>query len=248
MKKNIISAAIIVIGDEILSGRTKEANVAYLAKWLNNCGVQLVEARIILDDEATIIATVNELRPKFNHVFTTGGIGPTHDDITSASIAKAFDVPLVEDAEARALMLSFNPKDATPERMKMAYVPRGARLIKNSISRAPGFRIENVFVLAGIPSIMQVMLDDLDGVIEGAGKVLSKTVNAYVGESLIAADLGKVQNQYPETAIGSYPFYVDGVHGAAVVVRSTDEGMIDSAIKDIKAHLVKRNYRFDDGK
>ncbi len=246
MSKTTISAALIVIGDEILSGRTQDANLSYLAKWLNNCGVVLVEARVVLDDEATIISTVNELRAKHTYVFTTGGIGPTHDDITSLSIAKAFDVPLVEDAEARELMLSHNPNDVTPERMKMAQVPQGARLIKNSLSKAPGFQIENVFVMAGIPAIMQVMLDDLDGYIEGAGKVLSKTINAFVGESLLAADLGIVQNNFPDTAIGSYPFYRDGVHGAALVVRAVDEKMIDAALSEIKVRLAKRNYRIED--
>lgn len=246
MSKTVISAALIVIGDEILSGRTQDANLSYLAKWLNNCGVQLVEARVILDDEDTIANTVNQLRGYYNYVFTTGGIGPTHDDITSASIAKAFGVDLVENAEARALMLSYNPNDATPERMKMAHVPAGAKLIKNSISMAPGFQMENVFVLAGIPAIMQAMLGALDGEIEGAGKVISKTINAFVGESLLAADLGIVQESYPQTAIGSYPFYRNGVHGAALVVRSTDDDAINSAIDEIKVRLAKRNYRLED--
>ena len=247
MTKKRITAALIIIGDEILSGRTQDANLSYLAKWLNGCGVVLVETRVILDDEATIISTVNEMRQNFNYIFTTGGIGPTHDDITSLSIAKAFGVPLIEHPEAKELMLSHNPKDVTPERMKMAHVPQGATLIKNSISRAPGFQMENVFVMAGIPMIMQAMLDDLSGRVEGAGSVLSKTISAFAGESLLAADLGEVQKAYPDTAIGSYPFFRDGIHGAALVVRGLDVGTIDAAIDEIKARLSARGYKLVDG-
>ena len=252
MTKDSKHAALIIIGDEVLSGRTPDANLNYLAKWLNGQGIRLSEARVIPDIEATIIATVNEMRETFDYVFTTGGIGPTHDDITSASVAKAFDVGVVVDEEARRILEDNMRGPMNEARLKMAMVPEGAELIYNHVSAAPGYRIENVYVLAGIPAVMRAMLEELDGKLEGAVPVKSMTVTAYVGESGFADDLGQVQAAFPETSIGSYPFYhqnEDGIgsYGAALVVRATDDGQLDAAMGDIKSRLTARDIRFEDG-
>jgi len=245
-------AALVVIGDEVLSGRTDDANLNYLARWLNAQGIQLAEARVISDDETNIINAVNELRCCFDYVFTTGGIGPTHDDITSLSIARAFGCEMAENAEARKLLEASRGGQMNEARLKMAMIPEGAELIYNRVSAAPGFRLDNVYVLAGIPAVMRAMLETLDGKLEGSQPVKSMTVTAYVGESGFAADLGQVQDTYPDTSIGSYPFYHQDEHGrssygAALVVRATEDATLTAAMQDIRARLTARGIRFDEG-
>ena len=201
-----VNAALIVIGDEILSGRTQDLNVSYLAVWLNDCGIQLKEVRIIPDDRDEIIATVQAMRGKYNYVFTTGGIGPTHDDITAESIAAAFDTTLYSHPDAHKLLESYyGADDFTDARQRMTMVPHGADLIENKVSIAPGFQIENVFVLAGVPSIMQAMLEALKPRLRGGNKMHSKTVVVTVAESQIAGAVAEIQLAYEDVAIGSYP-------------------------------------------
>ncbi len=203
---NDVKAALIVIGDEILSGRTQDLNVSYLATWLNDCGIQLKEVRIIPDDRDEIIRTVQAIRGKYNYVFTTGGIGPTHDDITAESIAAAFDTALYSHPDAHKLLESYyGVDDFTDARKRMTMVPQGADLIENKISVAPGFKIENVFVLAGVPSIMQAMLEALKPRLRGGNKMHSETVVVAVAESQIAGAVAEIQLAYESVAIGSYP-------------------------------------------
>ncbi|MDX1580209.1 MAG: molybdopterin-binding protein, partial [Alphaproteobacteria bacterium] len=228
-----VTACLIIIGDEILSGRTKDANLSYLATWLNDeCGVQLTEARVIPDVEETIIETVNECRAKFDYVFTTGGIGPTHDDITSPSLAKAFGLEWELHPEAHELLKDYyGPEGLTSARARMAFTPKGAALIENPISRAPGFRVENVYVLAGVPQIMQSMLESLRHEITGGAPVRSRALIVNLPESQIANTLSSLAKNHPEASIGSYPFYRGGRAGTNVVVRSTDEETIDSILE-----------------
>jgi molybdenum cofactor synthesis domain-containing protein len=242
------TACLIVIGDEILSGRTQDANLKYLANWLNGEGIQLAEARVIGDDEAVIIETLNHCRKAFDYVFTTGGIGPTHDDITALSIARAFGVELELRDEIKDALGAYNDKVPLNEaRLKMAYIPLGAELIENSVSIAPGFRVENVFVLAGIPAVMRAMLEALGGRLVGASCVVSKSITAFIGESGIAMELGEIQDRYPGSSVGSYPFYKDKTYGTSLVVRSSDSAMVDAAINEIIGCLEARDIRFEFG-
>ncbi len=220
-----VTACLIIIGNEILSGRTKDANLAYLATWLNDqCGIQLAEARVIPDVEDTIVSTVNEVRARFDYVFTTGGIGPTHDDITAESVARAFGVPWELHPEAHEILKEYyGPEGLTSARARMACTPRGAKLVENPISKAPGFQMENVFVLAGIPQIMQVMLDSLRHRLTGGLPVRSRSVLLHLPESQIATGLREMQNRNPAADIGSYPFYRQGKGGTSIVIRSTDD-------------------------
>jgi len=232
----IVTAAVVVIGNEILSGRTKDLNLGYIATGLTEIGVRLIEGRFIPDIEATIVATVNELRAKFDYVFTTGGIGPTHDDITAASISKAFGVPLILHPVAEKLLRNhYGPENITEARMRMAHTPEGAELIDNPVSIAPGFRIGNVFVLAGVPRICQAMFDGLKGQLKGGDPVLSRTVSGYIGEGVIAKDLGLLQDRHPALEIGSYPFFRQGRFGASFVIRGTDKAEIDGAAVELHA-------------
>src|SRR5438552_13402058 len=202
-----VSACVVIIGNEILSGRTQDANLAFLAQGLNDAGVRLREARVIPDDTATIIATVNEVRAKFDYVFTTGGIGPTHDDITSQSVADAFGVPLVVHPEAKRILESHYPPGGLNEaRMRMAQVPEGAVLLPNPISRAPGFRIGNVFVLPGVPQIMQAIFNELKHRLRGGAKLYSRNVSCTLGEGAIAKDLGVLRARSGDLEVGSYPY------------------------------------------
>ena len=232
-----VTACLIVIGNEVLSGRTQDANLQYLAKALNDIGVRLMEARVIPDVEATIVATVNECRAKFDHVITTGGIGPTHDDITSASIAKAFGVRHVRNpqAEARLRRHHARPEDLNAQRLRMAEMPEGAELIDNPVSVAPGFRIGNVIVLAGVPRIMQAMFEGFRHRLRGGAPMLSRTVVAQVPEGKMAAGLGAAQAAHPGVEIGSYPFFRDGKLGASLVVRGTDVAGVAAATEAVKA-------------
>jgi molybdenum cofactor synthesis domain-containing protein len=221
----------------VLSGRTQDANLQYLAKALNDIGVRLMEARVIPDVEATIVATVNECRAKFDHVITTGGIGPTHDDITSASVAKAFGVRHVRhpEAEARLRRHYARPEDLNAQRLRMAEMPEGAELIDNPVSMAPGFHIGNVIVLAGVPRIMQAMFDGFRHRLKGGAPMLSRTVVAHVPEGKVAARLGAAQAAHPGVEIGSYPFFRDGKLGASLVVRGIDPAAVAAATEAVKA-------------
>jgi molybdenum cofactor synthesis domain-containing protein len=231
------TACIVVIGNEVLSGRTQEANVRFLAARLGAIGMPVREVRIVPDEPDAIVGTMNEVRARFDHVFTTGGIGPTHDDITSECIAAAFGVPWEKHAEAWArLDRHYKPGDFNPARQRMATLPRGARLIDNPVSVAPGFSIGNVHVLAGVPRIMQAMFEKLVPELPGGEPVLSRTVHARgVQEGAIAERLGMLQAAFPEVEIGSYPFYrLDG-GGVAIVCKGTAPSLVDAAAEKASA-------------
>jgi molybdenum cofactor synthesis domain-containing protein len=223
-----VTACLIIIGNEILSGRTQDANLAYLAKWLNDeVGIQMVEARVIPDIEQTIVDAVNECRAKFDYVFTTGGIGPTHDDITGFCVAKAFGVPHELNPEAHEILKEYyGPEGLSSARARMAYTPKGATLIANPVSKAPGYQMENVFVMAGIPQIMQVMCDGLKHSLNGGKPVRSRAVVTELPESRIAKILTELDQRFDNVDIGSYPFYTQGKAGTSLVVRTTDEDLL----------------------
>ena len=230
-----ITACVLIIGNEILSGRTQDANLAFLAQGLNEAGIRLREARVIPDDAATIVDTVNETRRRFDYVFTTGGIGPTHDDITSACIAEAFGVELILHPEAKRILESHYPPGALNEaRLRMAQVPDGASLLLNPISRAPGFRIDNVFVLPGVPQIMQAIFNELKHRLKGGAKVLSRSVSCTLGEGTIAQDLAALQERYDDLEIGSYPYFRRSDFGVTLVVRGTERPRVTAAIEELK--------------
>ncbi len=233
MKEKIYTACVIVIGNEILSGRTQDVNIAYLANRLNGLGVRLCEARIIADDETAIVEALNACRVRYDYVFTTGGIGPTHDDITPACIAKAFDRPLVRNAEAEAVLRShYGRSNINEARLSMANLPEGAKLIDNPVSRAPGFQIENVFVLAGVPVVARAMFENLADHLKGGTPVASRTVSALVPEGEIAGDLASIQARYSDVDIGSYPFIRHGRLGVSIVARGTGEVILDSVAQE----------------
>lgn len=224
----MIRASLVIIGDEILSGRTEDTNLAYLAKWLGNLGIHLSEVRVVLDDEKEIIESVNTLRKKYDYVFTTGGIGPTHDDITTDSIAKAFGVETRIDDEALEKMKEFlDGKELTEPLLKMIHIPEGGELIYSPATKAPGYKIENVFVMAGIPKIMQGMLEGMYDYLEKGDVVHSRSFDIFVGESLFAEKLKDIQQEFQNISIGSYPFSRDGKYGATIVLRSTDDSALD---------------------
>ena len=236
-----INAAIIVIGNEILSGRTQDTNVSFLAKWLNELGVRLSEVRIIQDNERTIINTVKELKNSHKYIFTTGGIGPTHDDITSKSIAKAFNMSYGFHKEAyRILEKYYKPGEFNDGRKKMAKMPQGASLIYNPASGAPGFIVKNVFCLSGVPSILKSMVYGLSNKIIGGKKILSKTISVRTVESEIAKSLAGIQNKFKDVEIGSYPFFRLGKIGVSIVIRSTSKKQIDYCHKQIVSFLKKK--------
>jgi molybdenum cofactor synthesis domain-containing protein len=227
-----VTAALVVIGEEILSGRTRDENIAYIAAYLTRIGISLREVRVVADIEAEIVAAVNELRPRFTYVFTTGGIGPTHDDVTTDAIAKAFQVEVVVDPEAVAAMRQhFGGTELTPARLRMARIPQGAKLIDNAISRAPGFMLGNVIVMAGVPRIMQVMLDAVSPRLAKGRPMLSRSVRIDVPEGDAAPGLAEIQSAHPEVQIGSYPFFEDKRLGTYVVLRSTDGTKLAAALE-----------------
>ena len=230
-----VTACLIVIGNEILSGRTQDANLKYLGENLNAIGIRLAEARVIPDDEAVIVRTVNACRAAFDYVLTTGGIGPTHDDITAAAIANAFGVRLVRNAEVvRLLAARHRSADVNEARLKMADIPEGAALIANPVSRAPGFQIENVFVMAGVPEIMRAMFDGFRHRLAGGRPIASRTIGAFTSESSVAMQLAALQERYPDVEIGSYPFVRDGRFGVSLVLRSPEMARIDAAAEALK--------------
>lgn len=218
-----VTAGVIIIGNEVLSGRTQDVNLAYMGKQLDALGISIMEARVIPDVEQTIIDTVNHFRETYTYVFTTGGIGPTHDDITSAAIAKTFNVNLEKNQEAVSLLEKyFEPGGINEARMKMAHIPEGAKLIDNPLSHAPGFQLKNVFVMAGVPSIMQLMFDGITDRLVGGDPIITVNVATNIGEGVFAADLEKLQDEYPDISIGSYPYFRNRKLGVNLVMRSTN--------------------------
>lgn len=229
------TAAVVIIGNEILSGKTQEANLAFLGRRLSELGIELREARIVPDEAEEIIATLDACRNRYTYVITTGGIGPTHDDITSATVARCFNVPLVRNAEALDCLKRYYKNGSINDaRLKMADVPEGATLIINPVSGAPGFYLDNVFVLPGVPVIMQAMFDGITHCLAGGPPILSRSIATNLREGVIAAGLGKIQMHYPRTRIGSYPFFRAGRLGVNLVVRGTDQDMLDSVLEDIR--------------
>jgi molybdenum cofactor synthesis domain-containing protein len=239
------NAALIVIGNEILSGRTADKNINHTAKILGEIGVRFMEVRVIPDVESTIIETVNEVRAKFDYVFTTGGIGPTHDDITTESIAKAFRVKLVKHPEALKRLSDYYKGELNEGRTKMAILPEGAGLIDNPISVAPGFYIGNVYVMAGIPNVMQAMMDSIKHSLKGGAIMLSKEMVIYSSESKIATPLRELQNRTPDVEIGSYPFVKDLRFGTALVLRSTDKQTLENTYNELEGILGEMGIKIE---
>ena len=238
------TAALVVIGDEILSGRTEDRNIAQVANWLNPQGIRLLEVRVVPDVQEAIVGAVNALRSKHDYLFTTGGIGPTHDDITVDAIAAAFGVPVIVHPEARRILEDYyrdRPLGLTEARLRMARVPEGAELIPNPTSGAPGVRMDNVFILAGVPNIAKAMLDALDGKLEGGRPVVSVTVRAHAAESDVAELLKQVQDQHAGVSIGSYPFYGGGRFGADFVIRSVDGELAEACAEVLRKRLKERD-------
>ena len=235
------NAAILIIGNEILSGRTQDVNVSFLSKWLNDHGVRVCEVRIIEDKESSIVKNIKELKNKFKYIFTTGGIGPTHDDITAKSIAKAFNVKYNYHKEAYKILEEYyTAKKFSDGRKKMAKMPAGSKLIYNPSSGAPGFILKNVYCLPGVPSILKSMIHGLKYKISGGSKILSETITIQTVESEIAKSLEKVQNRFKDVEIGSYPFFRLGRIGVSIVMRSTNKNRIDECSKQIVDFIKKR--------
>jgi len=230
------AAAAVLIGNELLCGRTQDRNLAYIGRGLDEIGVRLMEARVVADAEGAIIAAVNALRERYDYVFTTGGIGPTHDDITTAAVAKAFDLAVVRSEAAVARMQAYyETTDIGEARLKMAEIPEGAALVDNPVSGAPGYRIDNVFVLAGIPRIMQAMFDSIRPLLAGGAPIRSLSIALYLRESVIAPGLAAIQARHPASDIGSYPFVKDARFGANVVARGTDLADLEAVIDEARA-------------
>jgi molybdenum cofactor synthesis domain-containing protein len=239
----IVTAAVLVIGDEILSGRTKDKNIGYIAEYLTALGIDLKEVRVVPDVEAEIVGALNALRSRYTYVFTTGGIGPTHDDITADCVAKAFGVPLEFDPEAvriiseRAAAMGTGMNEA---RMRMARIPRGAELVPNKVSGAPGFQIGNVIVMAGVPAIMQAMLDAVAPSLRTGVKMLSETIRADAREGDVGTELGAIAKAHAEVSIGSYPFFDDKLGpNTNIVVRAREPQKLAAARTDVEAMLAR---------
>src|SRR5512138_2805365 len=246
----IYTAALIVIGDEILSGRTHDKNIAQIASWLQVQGIRLGEVRVVPDIEERIAGAVNALRSEHDYLFTTGGIGPTNDDITVDAVATALGVPVVVHPEARAILEDYyrdKPGGLTEARLRMARVPQGADLIPNRMSGAPGIRIGNVYLMAGVPHITAQMLDALTGTLEGGAPLLTETVGCWVAESEVADILREVEKAHPGAQIGSYPFFREGRVGANFVVRSTDPDLLASCVDTLCEALGEEGHDFTPG-
>ena len=236
------TAGIIIIGDEILSGRTKDANINWIASELNNVGIRLVEARIISDDLKTIVETVQFFTQKFTYVFSCGGIGPTHDDITTVSVAKAYNLKLEKNKEAmRRLKIHYEGTNIefNEARQKMAIIPVDSKLIDNPVSAAPGYKIENLYVFAGVPKIMQGMFNTILSELTGGIKLISKTVSSNIGEGLIAKDLQEIENLFSGVKIGSYPYFKPGSFGTSVVLRSENIIVLKEASEAVLTAIIK---------
>lgn len=226
-----VTAALVVIGEEILSGRTRDENTTYIAAYLTRTGIALREIRVVPDVQVEIVAAVNTLRPRFTYVFTTGGIGPTHDDVTTDAIAKAFDVAVtVDPAAVEAMRTHYAEDELTPARLRMARIPEGAALIDNPISRAPGYMLENVIVMAGVPRIMQVMLDAVAPRLKTGRPMLARSVRIDAAEGDVAPGLAALQASHPEVQIGSYPFFEQRRLGTFAVLRSVDPSKLEQAL------------------
>ena len=251
-ESKIWTAALCVIGDEILSGRTQDKNIAQLAAWLNDQGIALAEVRVVPDEEPRIVEAVNALRERYDYLFTTGGIGPTHDDITVDAIASAFDVPVIVHPQAKAMLEAYYRDRAdgltlTPARLRMARTPEGAELIINPTSGAPGVKMDNVFILAGVPHIARAMMEALTGTLEGGVPVTSLTIGARAPESDVADLLRMTQDDHPGVAIGSYPFFKDGRYGSNFVVRSRDAELAQRCIALLAERLREAGYEAVEG-
>ena len=247
--ERIYTAALVVIGDEILSGRTQDKNVAQIASWLGVQGIRLKEVRVVADDMAAIGEAVNALRVAHDYLFTTGGIGPTHDDISVDAVAAALGVPVVVHPEARRILEDYYATRGglTEARLRMARVPEGADLIPNRMSGAPGIKIGNVHMMAGVPHIAAQMLDALTGTLEGGAPLLSETLGMWGAESEIADLLREVERAHPGCQIGSYPFFREGRTGANFVVRSTDAALLQSCVDALSAALAEAGHDFTPG-
>ncbi|WP_319533528.1 molybdopterin-binding protein [uncultured Cohaesibacter sp.] len=239
MNANLITAAVLVIGDEILSGRTKDKNVGFIADYLTQVGIDLKEVRIVSDDMDAIVEAVNDLRARWTYVFTTGGIGPTHDDITADAIAAAFGVGIDHDPRAMAILEEHYAKMEGAEfneaRKRMARIPFTADLIKNKVSSAPGFRLENVHVMAGVPSVMQAMMDEIIPTLKTNSQIESETVDTGLGEGLVAGALSDLQKAHPLVVIGSYPYIKDEIFATNIVLRSRDKAALKAAVDAVHA-------------
>jgi molybdenum cofactor synthesis domain-containing protein len=236
MSDQNITAAVLVIGDELLSGRTKDTNVGHIAETMTSIGVDLREARFVPDIEEEIVAALNALRSRYTYVFTTGGIGPTHDDITADAVAKAFGVGIDHDPRAVALLKErFTDADLNEARLRMARIPDGAELVVNPVSKAPGFWIGNVITMAGVPSIMRAMLDHVVPQLKTGAKTLSETIDGGLKEGDIATELREIAKRHPDTAIGSYPYMTEKGFGTRVVVRSRSAEKLAAAKADVEA-------------
>jgi molybdenum cofactor synthesis domain-containing protein len=237
--KKIVTAALVIIGNEVLSGRTQDANLKFLGTELNEIGIRMMETRIVRDIEEDIVDAINAMRLKYDYVFSTGGIGPTHDDITSACVAKAFGVGHSRHPEAEAILLAhYKPEDVTPARMKMSETPNGAELLLNPVSKAPGFCVENVYVLPGVPHIMREIFSGFKHQLCGGDPIQSKSITTYIPEGRIGGPLSELQNRFPNVEIGSYPFNREGKFGAAIVMRHVDANEIEIVAEEVRK-LVK---------
>jgi len=248
--ERIWTAGLVIIGDEILSGRTQDRNVAQIALWLNLQGIRLAEVRVVGDTMPAIVEAVNDLRARNDYLFTTGGIGPTHDDITVDAIAVALGVPVVVHPRARAMLERYytgRGDGLTEARLRMARVPEGAELIENRMSGAPGIRWGNIFIMAGVPNITAMMLDALSGALEGGRPMLSETIGCWVAESEVADLLGATEKAHPGCQIGSYPFFREGKTGANFVIRSTDAAALGACRADLAARLTAAGREPVDG-
>jgi molybdenum cofactor synthesis domain-containing protein len=234
----IVTAAVLVIGDEILSGRTKDTNTGRIADTMTAIGIRLREARVVPDDEAEIVAALNALRHRYDYVFSTGGIGPTHDDITADCVAKAFGVPIGLDPRALAMLRErYTEKELTPARRRMARIPEGAELIENPVSRAPGFVVGNVIVMAGVPRIMEAMLANVIPLLRTGARLLSISIHVRTPEGLLAEHLSKAQKDYPGVLMGSYPYFENERPGVYLVLRATDMERLEEAAGALEANL-----------
>ena len=246
-KNKKVNAAILIIGNEILSGRTQDTNTSTISLWLNSIGVKVQEVRVIPDIEKTIIDTVNDLKKKNDYVFTTGGIGPTHDDITAQSISKAFKLDYEIHKEAFKILEGYyKPGEFNKGRQKMVWMPKDAKLILNPTSGAPGFYVQNVFCLPGVPSILKSMLGGLKNEIVGGEPILSKTISLRTVESEIAKSLSKVQEDNTDVEIGSYPFFQAGKLGVSIVIRSADKLKINQCVLQILDFVKKKKIKLVD--
>jgi len=229
-----VTAAILIIGNEILSGRTQDANLAYISQQLLKINIRVMEARIVPDIETEIVGAVNYLRKKYDYLFTTGGIGTTHDDITAASVAKAFGRNVIRDPRAVAILNKHYDGQPGEIRLRMADMPEKADLIINPVSGAPGFQIENVFVLAGVPSIARAMIDGVLDRLQGGDEIYTETISAYVTENSIADEMAKIATFYSQIDIGSYPYFRQGKFGTALVLKGTDKSALDKAAQELR--------------